>query len=170
MYPIQSLTAAVLIRDASSSVIALVGQQSLPTWCLYMHYADGPINRQTLPIYFGPQTVVMRLETLLKDRVLPWHAIQLCEVRRRGRPALPQLGVAEVCPQAVQTEMLIAEVNARFPLLALHVYGISAKKLSEALGVPPVRRKTVTYKYVGMFRQPVPARISRGLKPISVKR
>jgi hypothetical protein len=64
----------------------------------------------------------------------------------------------------------MAEVNARFPLLALHVYRVSARKLSQILDVPPVGRKTVRMTFAGMFRSPIPARISKGIRPIAVKR
>lgn len=169
MYPIQALTAAMLLTapGSTTTVLALVGRRIAPTWCLYMHYPGGPINRQILPIYFGTEVVVTRLQNLLADRVLPWHAIQLLPPRR-GRPSIPQLGCAEV--QTSESEVLVAEVNARFPLLALHVYQVTARKLSQILDVPPVGRKTVRMTYAGMFREPIPARLSRGFRPIAVKR
>lgn len=180
MYPHQAHARTDIVstlrfpNGASADQVTVQGQYPVQSsmgnclWCLYMDY-------QTLgarPIYFGPSETVYGLLRLLRDRVLPWHAQALVfpEIpRRRGRPAASRLYAAAVV-NLQEAEWLIAEVNARFPLLALHVQGVWIEQLAEVLDVPSVGRKTVIEKYAGMLGQKIPARLSRGMRPISVIR
>ncbi len=149
-------------------------EETTDDWLCALMYWSGYQALPAHPVFFADFDTVYDVYNLLHDRPVAWMFAMSGYQRPRGNP--PHGAIFPVLtPGSLGgvNAYAVAQINMVFALHAMQSPGVWHGKLCDALGIPRIGRKTMTFKGNVMQGELVPNRLSDGevvLRPTTPRR